>query len=219
MTAGEAAPLLERARQELLLLEPAITRRLRAALLAASAALVRSHWSGELELIADERALWSRAGFRLSDGVIEVVPRLLTEVGRWRSWIHELLHAHSGGGTIEEYQAGRGWEEGPVEFLQRQWRDTLLAEVGAAVSADDLTLGDETWDAHFASCLVDLEALRGELAEKEIERFYASLLVLPLRERYASLLAQQVPPISLERRRRVAALARANSGLRQPRGM
>lgn len=206
--------------QELSALNALITKRLRT--ITPSDSMVFSRWNGGVLPLEEEQALVAKAVFHMADGVILVARGLYYQDTRWRSLIHELLHAHSAGGTVLEYSAAVGWEEAPVEFLQRRWRRDLLRQAG--VFREDMAFadGDGDWDARFGSCLLDLEYLRRELYdgnESDAERFYAEMLSVPIRDRYRHVLNRVTPPTSPERRRGLLALSRVRRRIEQPEGI
>ena len=116
---------------------------------------------------------------------------------RWRTLIHEALHAISAGYTVHDFMANRGWEEGVVEQLQRVMRTEILQQIGVAV--DETIFADVEADHLFNGYIAALEAIRAEFAHEE-QFFYLELLQTPINKRYSSLLAKALAkPDAVER--------------------
>jgi hypothetical protein len=208
-------PILEQAQQEIARLEPIVTRRLQEALPVGQT--IRSRWNGAVALLSEEEALRAKARFRLEDGAILVAADLMGQGVRWRTFIHELLHAHSLVRTPLEYDAAVGWEEGVVEYLQRSWRDSIFHEVGLEVDPEALSDADADWDDAYGSALKDLEFLRHEVRRAgNPSAFYVELLTVPVGERYTFLLQQVMPPNTGEKRQGLFALSKVRDRLNKP---
>jgi hypothetical protein len=85
----------------------------------------QSRWSGEVEIgVGDNKA---QAVFR-SNGNIGVLPELIYRKARWRTLIHELVHSLGEPVDQNEYSRLMGWEEGPVEIVQRAIRQAVMRD-------------------------------------------------------------------------------------------
>jgi len=91
-----------------------------------------SRWSGRVEILLEARYK-GRKPFNCDILIAEDVAR---REERWRTLIHEALHAHSVGYNGTDYRALRGWEEGVVEHLQRLLRPTVLSRLQVAIAED-----------------------------------------------------------------------------------
>jgi hypothetical protein len=101
------------ATQELRLIEPIVSR------LTGRPSL----WNG----VAEARVGLGAFGVKTFGCQIIVDADRASQPVRWRTNIHEMLHAHTNGleqSAVENY---RGWEEGIVEQLQRLLRPQVLA--------------------------------------------------------------------------------------------
>ena len=115
---------------------------------------------------------------------------------RWRTLIHEMLHAHSNGLTATAYNQHIGWEEGPVEGLQRLLRRQILAELGVFIDEEVFILDEAEFP--FEQHVIDMgtlyqarKTLTGwEQAEPEgMTNFLFDMLNKPLAERSANFLS------------------------------
>lgn len=167
-----------RLKAELETLNPLVSRRLNAP----------SSWNGEVTLGANA----ATRGRRLYAGGIEVDVRLAGHEARWRTLIHELVHAHSAGLNPPDYDAYRGWEEAVVENIQRRIRPGVLAEAGVTVDEAVFRAVDDAFI--FNDAVSALEELRRVLPPSEqtddtpneaaeAEAFYRELLRVPLKQR------------------------------------
>jgi hypothetical protein len=158
---------------------------------------LHSNWNGLVELVPN-------ANFRGKKPFtceILIDEALVNEEVRWRTLIHEALHAFSTGYTQIDFMANRGWEEGVVEQLQRIIRASVLSHLGVSV---DHALFIAIEEEHAFNIYIDaLESIRGVL-EIEAEPFYLSLLKTPIKNRYSSLIALSR---SMETMKQYAALA------------
>jgi len=80
------------------------------------------NWTGVVRLEEDPGFL----GAKPFNCDIRFDIRLAGQDARWRTYIHELLHASSAGYSRLAFDEGKGWEEGPVETLQRLLRTEVL---------------------------------------------------------------------------------------------
>lgn len=159
-----------------------------------------SQWNGRIELISDADFL-GRKPFSCS---ILLDTTLASQEVRWRTLIHESLHALSAGYDINAFQQFRGWEEGTVEMLQRLLRPTVLSQIGVAVEE---TIFQKVEQEHpFNSYIEALENIRRAFGQAT-EAFYIALLQTPLRDRYSSLVAAALTLETGEHRRVLAVLA------------
>ena len=105
---------------------------------------------------------------------------------RWRTLLHEVLHSVSAGMGEQDYRRFRGWEEGVVEWLQRQWRPGMLHRIGASVPEEAFAAVERLWPLN--GYLEALEALQ-EASGLDVDLFYRSLLRTPLAQRPAAVYA------------------------------
>ena len=141
---------------------------------------LRSRWSGVVELIphADFKG---KKPFSCS---ILIDASLAHEEARWRTFLHELLHAVSAGYIPSDYRALLGWEEGVVEGLQRLLRSDVLARLGINVAEDVFRIMEERHP--FNRHIEALERIR-ETLNLPTPSFYLDLLRTPIRDRPAYL--------------------------------
>lgn len=139
---------------------------------------LRSRWNGQVELATDP----GFRGKKLFSCAIVLDAALSEDPARWRTAIHEMLHAVSAGYTQADYLALVGWEEGVVEMLQRIVRPAVMAQMGVVVSEDVFRAVEvpHLFNRHITA----LEQMRTALGLPLLE-FYLALLRLPLRERPA----------------------------------
>ena len=160
-----------------------------------------SQWNGTLllETIDGERGSKS---FKCD---IRLRPDIVDSPLRWRTMIHEMFHACSAGFYIHDFNAYRGWEEGVVEQLSRQYRMPILEYIGVNEDVTQLMLLDRNHP--FNRYIAALEAIRFALYS-ETDDFYLHLLMTPIRDRYASLMQQALGSEPSQRIRAIAALSK-----------
>lgn len=140
-----------------------------------------SNWNGQVTLVEGRTG-----GFlgkkRFSCG-IEIDAELATQELRWRTLIHELLHAHSRGYNSIDFQGNMGWEEGVVEHLQRRLRPMIFARLGLQIDDEALRWADASHP--YNPYLDDLEEIRSVMGIEDTDatEFYRELLALPIRDR------------------------------------
>jgi hypothetical protein len=133
-----------------------------------------SRWNGKVILIEDEE----NSGLFRSDGSIGLLAALVRLPLRWPTLLHELLHSYSAGGGTQDYSVHRGWEEGPVEALQRLLIRVLLTDIGEPV--DEISLQDREAGWRFNAYLPVIESVREAIGVGDAERFYVELLKVPI---------------------------------------
>ena len=115
---------------------------------------------------------------------------------RWRTHLHEVLHAHSAGYARTAFDDFPGWEEGVVEKLQRLLRPRVLARLGSGVT--EAVFAQEDAEHEYNPYIEALERLYPFLKQPEESEtdFYVALLATPIKERVAWTLARgkQLPP-------------------------
>ena len=141
-----------------------------------------SNWSGTVHLVTD-------AGFKgqkpfSCDILLDAA--LASEEIRWRTLLHEALHALSRGYVREDFESFRGWEEGPVEKLQRLLRPVVLMRLGIAVDESIFRAADER---HlYNRYLMALEEMQQATGIPE-RQFYVDLLAAPIKDRAMAIYA------------------------------
>lgn len=168
-----------------------------------------SNWNGEVELVVN-------AGFKGKKPFtcgIQIDAVLAAQEARWRTLIHESLHAVSVGYTRRDYMENVGWEEGVVEQLQRLLRSTILQQIGVP-DAEKVFVAVEQ-DHAYNAYIQALESVRLAMGEEDAIAFYLALLRTPIRDRYASLLRGGLQRSAEERRRLIETLSAANAVLKE----
>ena len=169
-----------------------------------------SHWNGELVLVPD-------AGFkgkkRFSCSIL-LDAALASQEVRWRTLIHEALHALSAGYNQVDYNALTGWEEGVVEQLQRLMRPKVLTALGVFISPD--VFSDVEVDHLFNPRIRAVDSLRVALGipEQQSEQFYIDLLATPIKSRISLILGMAKQLDSEAYRQFVRVFSLANSTLK-----
>ena len=169
-----------------------------------------SRWNGELVLVPD-------AGFKgkkLFSCSILLDASLATQEVRWRTLIHEALHALSAGYNQSDYNAFTGWEEGVAEQLQRLIRPKVLAVLGVSVRPDVFS---EAEAGHlFNPRIRAVESLRIALgiSEQQSEQFYIDLLATPIKSRISLILGMANRLENEEYRQFIRVFSLANSILK-----
>lgn len=136
-----------------------------------------SRWSGRAELVSEV----PYKGLKSFSCLFRLRADLANDPLRWRTLIHEALHAVSVGLSVPDYQRFRGWEEGVVEQLQRLHRGQILGRLGVA---HDEAVYQQEEAAHRFNVYIDaLEQLRSALEIGETAPFYLDLLRAPLGDR------------------------------------
>ncbi len=166
-----------------------------------------SNWNGTVELITNAN-FHGKKPFTCS---ILINAMLAEQNLRWRTLIHEVLHALSAGYNRLDFEANRGWEEGVVEKLQRIVRPTVLQTLGVTVEENFFQSTDQT---HLFNVYIDaLEQIRSVLGTQEQE-FYLDLLRTPIRDRNASLLKQALALEPDHRKQALTVLSSSNQKLK-----
>lgn len=144
-----------------------------------------SRWNGTVEFTFDPPEGYRRAHGRkpFSCG-IKIDHDLAQTPARWRTLIHEALHALSEGYTRDDYLRFRGWEEGVVEKTQRLVRRQVLERLGVDVSEEIFAPFESP---HIFDPQIEaLEAIRAALGRDALA-FYLALLSTPIRFRPGAL--------------------------------
>lgn len=170
-----------------------------------------SHWNERVELVEGARY----RGMKAFECDIRIRAALAHEEVRWRTLLHELLHASSVGFNGPDFRRYVGWEEGVVEQLQRLIRPTVLAALTVIVSEgvfarDEATHADNPY-------IAALENVRAAVSLEPLP-FYIGLLSTPIRDRFDYTLRLGGIPGTPKRRRVVAALSAANAILKEGAG-
>lgn len=149
-----------------------------------------SRWNGEVLLRRPDEIQMMRGRHLLAEKRwncdILVCTILEDNPLRWRTLLHEILHSVSVGSNEEDYRRFQGWEEGVVEWLQRQWRPEILHQLGVALPDEAFALAEHDWPLN--GYLTALETLRGG-CDLTPEAFYSELLRTPLAQRLATVRA------------------------------
>ncbi len=135
-----------------------------------------SNWSGVVELVhgADFK------GQKPFQCDILLNANLAAHELRWRTLLHEALHAFSCGYNRKDFEELRGWEEGVVEKLQRLLRPAVFSLL--AVNIPD-AIFQEAEERHlYNSYLIALAELQ-EISGQPEQKFYVNLLGTPVRDR------------------------------------
>jgi hypothetical protein len=115
---------------------------------------------------------------------------------RWRTHLHEMLHAHSAGYTRPAFEDYPGWEEGVVEKLQRLLRPRVLERLGLGLPETVFVQEDAEHEYNpYVEAIDSLSRFLKQPQESEAD-FYVALLSTPISQRIAWTHAQgkQVPP-------------------------
>ena len=164
---------------------------------------LKVNWNGILYLESSIREKGSKS-FRCH---IVVRADLAGLEVRWRTLLHEVLHAASVGYNFPDFSANRGWEEGVVEQLQRLVRPQILSVLNVDIKE---AVFAEVEEQHLFNTYIEpLERIRNALQE-EPQTFYVALLQTPIKARYASLIAKANTRSGAERIRLIRVLAEAN---------
>lgn len=144
-----------------------------------------SRWSGQVVLMdnAGIVALKGRPIFARKLWACDILVNtdVVEHPVRWRTYLHEMLHSVSVGGSDEDSRRFLGWEEGVVEWWQRHLRVRVLERINVHVpeAIFELFEADWTYNHHLT-----LEALQQASGVQE-EDFYFGLLRVPLAQRLA----------------------------------
>jgi hypothetical protein len=130
---------------------------------------LKSNWNKEVKLRNDPA---SRGAKPFTCAIDLDMGRQKQEV-RWRTLIHEMLHAHSAGYISEHFERWPGWEEGVVEKLQRVLRRQILDRLG--VTVEESVFLEEDQDHWYNPYIEALESMHDLLGGSE-EDFYIQLL-------------------------------------------
>jgi hypothetical protein len=140
---------------------------------------LESSWSGVVELIDDLR----RNGVKFFQCDIGINRTLAGMEARWRTLIHEVIHAHSVGVSSAAIGELPGWEEGLVEAYQRAIRPHVLNALGVMIPESVFVAVDAAYAfERYVSDIGQLYRLLGTV-EMDAQTFYRMLLRTPLRER------------------------------------
>lgn len=142
----------------------------------------QSRWNGSVSI--EPFAMFSGTKrYDCSISILEAVAR--QPILRWRTLIHELLHAFSPQYTRAEYDRFIGWEEGVVEQCQRLLRADILYRIGISVDVDVMDVEERLHP--YNRYIIVLEDLRVQL-NLSAQEFYPSLLATELSMRTALLM-------------------------------
>ena len=151
---------------------------------------LRSRWNGEALFRRPEEIQMMRGRHLLAEKRwncdILVSTILVGNPLRWRTLLHEMLHAVSMGMNEQDYRRFQGWEEGVVEWLQRRWRPEILHELGVAPPPEVFAQAERHWPLN--DYLEALQSLQ-EACGLTPEAFYLELLRTPLAKRLATVRA------------------------------
>ena len=164
-----------------------------------------SFWSGVVEL--HEEPDWRGAKPFGCDIRLDAARQKLDV--RWRTLIHEMLHAHSIGYARFAFDTFPGWEEGVVEKLQRLLRPHVLERLGLTLAVEVFAAEDVAHEFNpYVAALETLYTLLQRPEESETA-FYTTLLAMPLDQRMVWIMARgkQLPPGAAETFVRAFALA------------
>ena len=115
---------------------------------------------------------------------------------RWRTLIHEMLHAHSVGYNRSAFDDFPGWEEGVVEKLQRLLRPQVLERLGITIPEAVFAEEEERHEFNpYIAALETLFRLVQQPGESEVD-FYVTLLSTPISQRVIWMIGRgkQLPP-------------------------
>jgi hypothetical protein len=144
-----------------------------------------SNWNGTVELIIVEPGSRKRAyGRKPFSCGIHIDRDHAQEDARWRTLIHESLHALSAGYNRRDYDLYEGWEEGVVEKTQQLLRPAVRDRLGISLSPSVFARYENPHP--FQSYIDALETIRA-LLPAEPEAFYLRLLAVPLQFRPGAL--------------------------------
>ena len=171
-----------------------------------------SNWNGNVELRVD--AAWRGAKPFRCDIFLDAARQ--AQEARWRTHLHEMLHAHSAGYTRYAFDAFPGWEEGVVEKLQRLLRPQMLARLSLAIPASVFETEEVAHEFNpYIAALDDLFQLVQRLGENETD-FYIALLATPLRDRMGWVMGRGSTLPTAERAAFLRAFGQASVILRNP---
>ncbi len=143
---------------------------------------LQSRWSGKVELV-ENADFKGKKPFRCD---ILLNALLATQLERWSTLIHEVLHTVSAGYARDDYQDFQGWEEGVVELLQRLFRARILSRLQIEVDEEFFQSVDE---GHaYNNFIAALEQLRVRVGKTQGNSSTCCWSHTPLRDRSALLL-------------------------------
>lgn len=128
---------------------------------------------------------------------------------RWRTLIHESLHAVSQGYNQFDYNAWKGWEEAVVEQLQRLLRGDILKGIGVPID-ETLFLNYEE-NSVLNPYIAAVEDVRVASGENDAKVFYIRLLRTPIKGRYSLLISDAMKGPHAAKAGALLALSKANS--------
>jgi hypothetical protein len=103
---------------------------------------------------------------------------------RWRTLIHEMIHAYSPGMTSWAYDKFPGWEEGVVEKLQRLLRDRIFKALNEVLDETQMVQMEQEEQDHVYNDYINaIEIIRKLSMRSDVEEFYIELLLTPLKDR------------------------------------
>ncbi len=144
-----------------------------------------SRWSGRVEMVP-------RADFKGKKRFIcdiQIDAALAEQDARWSTLIHEALHSLSVGYVGTDYRAFRGWEEGVVEQLQRQWRQQVLASLGIVTAVGTFRDSERPYGSFIEALETMQRSLEASAEAGDAVSFYVDLLKHPIRDRPGVVLA------------------------------
>lgn len=140
-----------------------------------------SNWSGTVELHISPT--WRGAKPFRCDILLDAGRQELDV--RWRTHLHEMLHAHSAGYSRTAFDTSSGWEEGVVERLQRLLRPRVLRQLGLELPESVFAQEDAEHEYNpYVEALDSLYRLAKQPQESETD-FYVALLATPINQRMA----------------------------------
>ncbi len=142
-----------------------------------------SRWSGRVELVPD--AEFKGRKRQMCD--IQIDAALAAQDARWPMLIHEALHSISVGYSGIDFRTMPGWEEGIVEYLQRQFCPVISDRLGVSVALTGFALRVERHP--YNKYIEQLNLLRQALDYDELQ-FFLDLLSMPIRQRPAFIFGQ-----------------------------
>ena len=167
----------------------------------------KSRWSGHIELV-ESADFKGKKPFRCD---ILLNAFLATQLERWSTLIHEVLHTVSAGYVRDDYQDFQGWEEGVIEQLQRLFRPSILSRLQINIDESIFLFIEE--DHAYNKFIAALEQLRMTVG-KDQEDFYILLLQTPIRDRPALMLNLGSHLQGSARRQFIVNFSAANAALR-----
>jgi|GEM_PF-750266 len=144
---------------------------------------LQSRWNGSVRL--DTSIEKNANALFQSDGTIVVAPRLIYRKARWRTLIHEMIHSLGVPVSLEDYNEEKGWEEGFVEYAQRQLRPMVMARLGVLYDEEFIQQLEPTW--LLQPYVEAVETIVAAIGENGLEICW-EILQQPLKKRAAFLI-------------------------------